>query len=187
MLQSHTRGSTNVTPPVFLLANYNYNYTEIYIYRGYVLYKVQIIFPQSAALSTHFSTFAWATLRRSRKILCCSVGALHVSTLYFRPSSTSAIRQRQEMYELLDGPDTVKCMKFKRSQYAHRIVRMGNTRIWEKVLNRKFRGRRPVKRPLLRWEDVRRDFFFLLMNIRGCRRLAEDRNIWRRRSVPSHL
>ena len=89
---------------------------------------------------------------------------------------------------MLDGPDTVKCIKFKISQYAHDIVRMGNTRIPKKVLNRKFRGRRPVKRPLLRWEDVRRDsFFFWLMNIRGWRRLAEDRNIWRRRSVPSHL
>jgi len=35
---------------------------------------------------------------------------------------------------------------------------MGNTRIPKKVLNRKFRGR-PVKRTLLRWEDVRRDSF----------------------------
>ena len=40
----------------------------------------------------------------------------------------------------------------------HDIVRMGNTRIPKKVLNRKFRGR-PVKRTLLRWEDVRRDSF----------------------------
>jgi hypothetical protein len=54
---------------------------------------------------------------------------------------------------------------------------MGNTRIPKKVLNRKFRGRRPAKRPLLRWEHVMRDFL-LLMNIRGWRRLAEDRNIW---------
>jgi len=80
---------------------------------------------------------------------------------------------------LLDVPDTVKCIKFKRLHYAHRIVRMGNSRI----LNRKFRGRRPVERPRLRWEDVRRDSL-LLVKISGLRRLAEDRNIWRR-SIPA--
>jgi hypothetical protein len=60
------------------------------------------------------------------------------------------------------GPDTVKCIKLKRSQYAHHIVRTGNSRIPKKVLNRKFRGRRPVARPGLRREDVRRDSLLLI-------------------------
>jgi len=60
---------------------------------------------------------------------------------------------------------------------------MGNSRTLKKVLNRKFRGRRPVERPRLRWEDVRRDSL-LLMKISGLKRLAEDRNIWRR-SIPA--
>jgi len=77
---------------------------------------------------------------------------------------------------LLDGPDTVKCVKLKRSQYAYHIVRTGNSRIPKKVLNRKFRGRRLLERPRLRWEDVRRDSL-LLMNISGLRRLGEDKNI----------
>jgi len=84
------RRGTNVTPLVFLLADCKYSYTEIYIYRGYVLYKVLIIFPQFSSLSTHIATFAWGTVCRLRKILCCSVGALHVSTLYFSSSSSSS-------------------------------------------------------------------------------------------------
>lgn len=84
---------------------------------------------------------------------------------------------------MFDVPDTVKGIKFVRSQYAHRIVRMGNSRTPKKVLNRKFRGRRPVERPRLRWEDVRKDSL-LLMKISGSRRLTEDRNIWRR-SIPA--
>jgi hypothetical protein len=43
---------------------------------------------------------------------------------------------------------------------------MDNSRIPKKVLDGKFRGRRPVGRPRLRWEDnIRRDSL-LLLNIR---------------------
>jgi hypothetical protein len=38
------RGDMNVMPPVFLRP-YSYNYNEIYICNGYILYKVEIIFP----------------------------------------------------------------------------------------------------------------------------------------------
>jgi hypothetical protein len=34
-------------PGGFLLGNYNYSYTDIYMHRAYVLYKVEIIFPHS--------------------------------------------------------------------------------------------------------------------------------------------
>jgi hypothetical protein len=56
---------------------------------------------------------------------------------------------------------------------------MDNTRIPEKIVNGKLHGRRPVGRPQLRWDDIRRDCSVLL-NIRGWRRLAGDRDIWRR-------
>jgi hypothetical protein len=53
-------------------------------------------------------------------------------------------------------------------------------RIPKKVLDGKFHGRRPVGRPRLRWEDnIRRDSL-LLLNVRGWRRGAGDRDIWRR-------
>jgi hypothetical protein len=55
---------------------------------------------------------------------------------------------------------------------------MDNCRISKKVLDGKFHGRRPVGRPRLRWEDnIRRDS--LLLNIRGWRGWAGDRDIWR--------
>jgi hypothetical protein len=57
---------------------------------------------------------------------------------------------------------------------------MDNSRISKKVLDGKFHGRRPVGRPRLRWEDnIRRDSL-LLLNIRGWRRWAGYRDVWRR-------
>ena len=60
------------------LRNYNYNYNEIYICHGYILYKVWIIFPQSLLhYQQTFFTFAWDTVCRSRETLCWRVAALH--------------------------------------------------------------------------------------------------------------
>jgi len=57
---------------------------------------------------------------------------------------------------------------------------MDNSRILKKVLVGKFHGRRPVGRPRLRWVDnIRRDSS-LLLNIRGWRRPAGDRDTSRR-------
>jgi hypothetical protein len=88
------------------------------------------------------------------------------------------VRHNKELYELLDGPDIVKLMKFKRLQWAGHIDRMDNSTVAKKILDGKFHGRRPVGRPRLRWEDnIRRDS--LLLNIRGWRGWAWDRDIWR--------
>jgi hypothetical protein len=76
---------------------------------------------------------------------------------------------------LLDGPDIEKLIKFKRLQWAGHIVEMDNSGIPKKVLDGKFHGRRPAVRSRLRWKDIRRDS--LLLNIRGWRRRAGDRDI----------
>jgi hypothetical protein len=55
---------------------------------------------------------------------------------------------------------------------------MDNTRVPKKVMNGRFHGRRPVRRPRLRREDISRASL-LLLNIRGWKRLAEGRHIWR--------
>jgi hypothetical protein len=39
-----TRGGTKVMPPIYFLTISNYSYDESYIYHGYILYKVEIIF-----------------------------------------------------------------------------------------------------------------------------------------------
>jgi hypothetical protein len=57
---------------------------------------------------------------------------------------------------------------------------MDNSRIPKKVMDGKFHGRRPVGRPRLRWEDNIRRESLLLLHIRGWRRWAGDRDIWRR-------
>jgi hypothetical protein len=44
-------------------------------------------------------------------------------------------------------------------------------------MNGKFHGSRPVGRPRLKRGGITRDSL-LPLNIRGWRRLAEDRNIW---------
>lgn len=57
---------------------------------------------------------------------------------------------------------------------------MDNSRIPKKVLDWNFRGRRPVGRPRLRWEEnIKRDFS-LLLSIRGWRRLEGAREMWKR-------
>jgi hypothetical protein len=43
----------------------------------------------------------------------------------------------------------------------------------------KLYGRRPARRPWLRWEDNIKGDSLLLLNIRGRRRLAKGRDIWR--------
>ena len=46
-------------PPLIFLRYCNVSYDEMYIYHGYILYKVEIIFPQSLLDHQHtFFTFA---------------------------------------------------------------------------------------------------------------------------------
>ena len=49
--------------PIFFLRNYNYGYNEHYVYYGYFLYRVEILFSHSLFCFQHiFSTFAWDTV-----------------------------------------------------------------------------------------------------------------------------
>jgi hypothetical protein len=71
--------------PTIFLRNHNYNYNETYIYHGYILYKVKIIFPRSLLHYQHtFYTFAWDAVCRSRITLCWGVGALHARCVSVR-------------------------------------------------------------------------------------------------------
>ena len=65
-----TSGGKKIMPPIFF-SEQSYNYNEIYIYHGYILYEVEIIFPQGLLLHYHqtFPTFAWDTLCQSQKTL----------------------------------------------------------------------------------------------------------------------
>jgi len=60
------------------------------------------------------------------------------------------------------------------------IRRMEDERILKGVLNGKFRNTRPVGKPRTRWKDVVRRDKSKILEIRGWRRRAEDRDEWRR-------
>jgi hypothetical protein len=86
-----------------------------------------------------------------RKILRRILGPVYENDLGKRR------RHNKELCELLDGPDIVKFITFKRLKWAGHIIRMDNSRIPKKVLDGKLHGR-PVGRPRLRWEEnIRRD------------------------------
>jgi len=52
-----TRSGIKIIPPIFFLRKCKFSYIEIYIYDGYILYKVEIIFPQTLQYQCIFSTF----------------------------------------------------------------------------------------------------------------------------------
>jgi hypothetical protein len=61
-----------------------------------------------------------------RKILRRILGPAYEDDLGWR------LRHYKELNELLDGPNLVKCIKFKRLQWAGHVVRMDNCRIPKK-------------------------------------------------------
>jgi hypothetical protein len=63
--------------------------------------------------------------------------------------------------------------------WAGHIIRTEDERIPKKVLNRKFRNKIPVGKPSTRWEDIVRRDTSQIVEIRGWRRRAEDKEEWR--------
>jgi hypothetical protein len=64
----------------------------MYTYHGYILYKAQIIFPQSLHQQHALSTSAWHAVCRSRETFAWSAGALHASvSLSWKTTSSESI------------------------------------------------------------------------------------------------
>ena len=73
-----TRGWTEVMPPICFPRNCNYNSNEIYIHRGCILYKVEIMFPQNLIYYQHiFSTLSGDASLRWHKTFSWSAGDNH--------------------------------------------------------------------------------------------------------------
>ena len=79
-LNEHTRGDTIVIPPIFFLRNYNYNYNKMYACDGYMIYKVEIIFPQSPQYQHTFPPLL-ETLYAGRQHLFAGVSQLFTYTV----------------------------------------------------------------------------------------------------------
>jgi hypothetical protein len=72
-------------------------------------------------------------------------------------------------------------IKIRRLGWVGHIVNMGDERISKKIHSGKFRNTRSVAKPRTRWKDVVQRNELQALGIRGWRRLAGDREEWRRR------
>jgi hypothetical protein len=89
-------------------------------------------------------------------------------------------RWNNELYNLYNGPNIVEDIKIRRLGSAGHIIRMEEERITKSVLNGNFHATRPVGRPRTRWADVVQRDVLQLLEIRGWRRRAANRDEWRR-------
>jgi hypothetical protein len=84
-----------------------------------------------------------------------------------------------ELYNLYNEPNIVEDIKISRLGCAGHIIRMEEERIPKKVLNGNFHTIRSVGRPRTRWADVVQRDALRLLEIRGWRRRAKNRDEWR--------
>ena len=89
-------------------------------------------------------------------------------------------RWNSELYSLYNEPSILEDIRIGRLRWAGHIIRMEEERIPKKVFNGNFYTTRPVGRPRTRWADVVQRDALHLLEIRGWRRRAENRNEWRR-------
>jgi hypothetical protein len=109
----------------------------------------------------------WLDIRRTAGNIARKMfGLVHGNGVGCRP------RRNEQLWHKL----RVACRRWR---WAGHTVRIDNTRRPTEILIGKYHGRRLVGRPRRRWEDEIRCESLLLLNVRGWRRLAEDRNICR--------
>ena len=59
----------------------------------------------------------------------------------------------EELRDLYSLPNIVRVVKSRRMRWAGHVTRMGEGRVWHRVLMGKPEGKRPLGRPRRRWED----------------------------------
>jgi hypothetical protein len=78
------------------------------------------------------------------------------------------------------SPDIIRQVKSRRMRWAGHVARMGEERKVYKVLVGKPEGKRPLGRPMRRWEDgIRMDLREIGLGCVDWIRLAQDRDRWR--------
>jgi len=88
-------------------------------------------------------------------------------------------RWNNELYSLYKKLNIVEDIKIRRLEWAGHIM-MEEERIPKKVLNGNFHTTRSVGRPKTRWADVVQRNALQLLETRGWRRRAANRDEWRR-------
>ena len=78
------------------------------------------------------------------------------------------------------SPNIVRVIKSRRLRWGGHVARMEEGRSTLKVLTGKLRGKRPLGRPRLRWEDnIRMDLEEIGINAGNWVDSAQDRDYWR--------
>jgi len=86
----------------------------------------------------------------------------------------------EELSDLYSLPNTVQVVKSRRMRWAGHVACMGQGRVVHRVLVGKPEGRRPLRRPIRRWEDnIKIDLQEVGGGFGDWMKLAEDRDRWR--------
>ena len=81
---------------------------------------------------------------------------------------------------MYSSPNIIRNLKSRRLRWAGHVALMEQSRIAYRVLVGKTEGKRPLRRPLSRWEDnIKMDFGKVVCDPGDRIDLAEDRDQWR--------
>jgi hypothetical protein len=87
--------------------------------------------------------------------------------------------RNDELHDLYSPPNIVRVIKSRRMRWAGHVARMGKGRGAYRVLVGRPEGKRPLRRPRRRWEDIKMDLGKIGINGANWIRLAQDRVQWR--------
>jgi hypothetical protein len=86
----------------------------------------------------------------------------------------------KELYALYSSPNIIRVIKLRRLRWAGHVARMWERGSAYRVLVGKPEGRRPLVRPMLRWEDnIKMDLREMRCEELDWIDLAQDRDRWR--------
>jgi hypothetical protein len=85
-----------------------------------------------------------------------------------------------ELHSLYSSPNIVRVIKSRRMRWAGHVARMGEGRGVYRILIGRPEGKRPLRRPRLRWEyNIKMDLMEIRIDGANWIQMAQDRVQWR--------